>query len=98
MADILRIIDTVPLANREEYVQTCKEFINSAPQGMKHIGSWRVAFGHALDFMHLWEFQDMGDLRTKLAGQLTEEQRELGARINSLASDTYWEWLAPLGG
>lgn len=95
MPATLRITDTVPVANREEYVKAWEKFIEEAPEGMKHIGSWRVAYGHALDFMHLWELESMDALDfDKL--KVSEDLRKHIRYMTGLMSDSYWSWLEPL--
>ena len=97
MAWVLRITDTVPLSNRKEYVEACKALIEEAPKGAKHIGSWRVAYGHALDFMHLWEFESIDEFSSGSI-PMTDKAQELGGKMLSLFTDTHWEWLTPLDG
>lgn len=96
MAWVLRITDTVPLANRDEYIEAWKEAVEKVPPKVKHIGSWRVAYGRALDFMHLFEVENMADFSERRI-EWSEEALESGRRANRLLTDSQWEWLAPLG-
>ena len=93
MAWTLRITDTVPMAHRKEYVETLKEALKMAPKDPKHIGSWRVAYGHALEFMHLWELENIVDFgEVEWPMDFILEYR----KVHHLYTDTYWEWLIPV--
>ncbi|MSS71144.1 MAG: hypothetical protein EXS64_06625 [Candidatus Latescibacteria bacterium] len=90
MAWMLRITDTVPLANREAYGQKLNAVIDALPAHIRHRGSFRVAFGKSLEFMHLLEFASLSDYEQAPPETWTEV---VEAYENGLATDSRWEWM-----
>ncbi len=87
---MLRVTDTVPLMNREVYEDKVHTLTSSLPPHIKHRGSYRVAFGKSLEYMHLIEFASLRDYE--------EEPYEtwkdvVDAYEAGLAPDSRWEWM-----
>jgi len=90
MAWMLRITDTIPLANREAYSQKLNTVIDALPAHIRHRGSFRVAFGRSLEYMHLLEFESL----SAYEGTPPETWSEVvEAYENGLATDSRWEWM-----
>lgn len=90
MAWTLRATDTVPLANREAYEQKIRELIGGLPAKCQHKGSYRVAFGKSLEYMHLIEFASLSDYENE---PYATWKPVVDAYESGLATDSHWEWL-----
>jgi hypothetical protein len=90
MAWMLRIADTIPLANREAYERKLNAVFDALPAHILHRGSFRVAFGRSLEYMHLLEFDSL----SAYEGTPPETWAEVVAAYqNGLATDSRWEWM-----
>jgi len=94
MAWMLRATDTVPLANREAYERKIHELIGSLPAKIRHTGSYRVAFGKSLEYMHLIEFASLSDYENE---PYETWKPVVEAYESGLATDSRWEWLRIVG-
>ena len=91
MAWMLRITDQVPLGNREAYMGRINDVVARLPAaGARFHGSFRVAFGRSLEFMHLIEFPSLDDYEHAPAGTW---DAVIEAYRQNLATDSRWEWM-----
>lgn len=92
MAWVLRITNIVPISQRNAYIKASRRVIEALTQnsGIKHLGSYRVAFGHALEFMHLLEFESLVVYEDTHVPETCQEMKDLHS---GLVQDSRWEWL-----
>ena len=90
MAWMLRATDTVPLANRPAYEKKINELMESLPGKFQHKGSYRVAFGKSLEYMHLIECPTLHDYENE---PYETWKPVVDAYERGLATDSGWEWL-----
>ncbi len=100
MSWVVRVTNTVPFSSRPLYEKRVKSIIKKVGElgNVKHVSSYRVVFGNALQFMHLFEIERLSDweewspdicgkVRVKDAYQYKED---------SLVTDSRYEVLKPL--
>jgi hypothetical protein len=94
----LKVSNTVPYVHREAYVKKTKSVIrefNKLPN-RKHLSSYRVAFGNALEFIHLFEYKTLADWEATegkdLCDQVKTHYHHEGA---NLVTASNYEWLRP---
>ena len=95
MSWVLRITNTVPVSGRLQYLKEAKRITHGLTQNprIKHLGSYRVAFGNALEFMHLFEFESLKDYEETHVPEVCQEMKDIHG---SLVEGSRWEWLKPL--
>ena len=93
MAWMLRVTDKVVHANREAYERMYNEVLDQLPGNARAAGSYRVAFGESLEYMHLIEFGSLSDYENAPPGTW---DTVIEGYENNLAVDSRWEWLRVL--
>ena len=112
---ILRITDTVPPKKRRQYQRDIRKAIQAItsqvkPVSLVHLGSFQVAFGHALEFVHLFAIPDLKTYEELMKPNLTISATYDSGTLDSKTAcghvhhvyinqnhvaDSHWELLKP---
>lgn len=97
----LRITNTVPFVNRGAYEREVTNIIGMFPVNVEdppchaeHVGSYRVAFGNTLEFMHLFKCTSLDEWQN-LPLEICRTAEELLYGEN-LVTESRYEWLRKL--
>ncbi len=97
---VVRVTNTVPFHNRPVYEKQVKGIISKVGEldNVTHVGSYRVVFGNALQFMHLFQIERLSDWEEwspNICGRVrVKDAYEF--EQDSLVTDSCYEVLKPL--